>query len=105
MDNHYPNYLFLGYGRWAKREDVPASLLAPYDRTVAAARSTPSKIDPLTGRAFGGVWLDAADAIRERVEPLLDRDALCASLEVDDLRRRGNLRALDAMFSPTITRP
>jgi hypothetical protein len=49
--------------------------------------------------------LDAADAIRERVEPLLDRDALRASLEVDDLRKRGNLRALDAMFSPTITRP
>jgi hypothetical protein len=67
MDDHYPNYLFLGYGCWAKREDVPASLLAPYDRTVGTARANPSKIDSLTGRAVAALWLDAADAIRKTV--------------------------------------
>ena len=105
MDIHYPCYLFLGYDSWARREDVPASLLAPYDQTVAAAHANPSKIDPMTGRAFGAVWLDAADDIRRSVQPLLDRAAVNASVEADDLRKRGNLRALDAMFAPTTTRP
>ena len=105
MDIHYPCYLFLGYGSWARREDVPASLLAPDDHTVAAAHANPSKIDPMTGRAFGAVWLDAADDIRRSVEPLLDRAAVNASVEADELRKRGNLRALDAMLSRRTPRP
>jgi hypothetical protein len=69
------------------------------------AKRNPSELDPESGRTFAGLWLDACDQIRAGFKPLLDRDGLRASLEADELRMRGNERALDAMFAPSITRP
>ena len=105
MGNHYPGYAFLGYDCWVRRERIPVSLLACYDRTFAVAETNPGEIDPETGRSFGALWLDVADDIRERAVPLLDRVALRASLQADDLRKRGELRALDAMLSRGTPRP
>ena len=106
MGNHYPGYAFLGYDCWVRRERIPVSLLACYDRTFAVAETNPGEIDPETGRAFGALWLDVIDQISEQVAPLLDRGALRASLDADDLRKRGEERAVDAMLSPrTTTRP
>ena len=69
MGNHYPGYAFLGYDCWVRRERIPASLLACYDRTFAVAETNPGEIDPETGRSFGALWLDVADDIRERAAP------------------------------------
>ncbi len=106
MSNHYPGYAYLGSQRWVRREHIPAWLIAEYDRTFAIAENNPNIIDPETCRAFGALWLDVVDEIRESVFPMLDRVALRASLQADDLRKRGELRALDAMLSRrTTTRP
>jgi hypothetical protein len=85
--NDYPGYAFLTHGCWVRREHIPARLLEPYDRAWAIAENNPSCLDPVSGRSFGAIWLDAADAIRSRVPPLLDRVALRASLQADDLRK------------------
>jgi hypothetical protein len=98
--NNYPGYAFLGYNCWVRREHIPQSLLEPYDRAWSIAEDNPSEIDPVSGNTYGAIWLDAADAIRSRVNPLLDRVALRASLETDELRKRANQRALDAMLTP-----
>jgi hypothetical protein len=104
MSNHYPGYAFLGYNCWVRREQIPQSLLASYDQAWAIAEANPSQIDPVSGRAYGAIWLDTADAIRTRVNPLLDRVALRASLQLDDLRKRGDQRKLDEILSPRIMR-
>jgi hypothetical protein len=105
MSNIYPGYAFLAYNCWVRREHIPQSLLEPYDRAWAVAEANPDHIDPVTGRAYGALWLDAADAIRSRVNPLLDRVVLRASLEADDLRKRGEQRAFDMMLGRRTFRP
>ena len=87
MSNIYPGYVFLGYNTWVRREHIPQSLLDRYDRAWKIAENNPSQIDPASGRAYGAIWLDVAEAIRARGEALLDRVALRASLVADDLNR------------------
>jgi len=103
MATNYPGHAYLTHGCWVRREHIPPPLLEPYDRAWAIAENDPGRIDPATGRTYAALWLDAADAIRARVNPLLDRVALRAALEVDDLRKRGDRRQLDAMFGPRAT--
>ena len=98
MGNHYPGYAFLGYDCWVRREHIPVSLLACYDRTFAVAETNPGEIDPETGRSFAAVWLDIVDEISKQAGPVLNRDAL---LQDQELRRRANQRALDAMVAPS----
>lgn len=104
MSNIYPGHAYLTHNTWVRREHIPRTLLEPYDRAWAIAESDPGRIDPLTGRTYGAIWLDAADAIRSRVNPLLDRVALRASLAADDLRKAGDQRQLDQMLSPRTAR-
>ena len=50
-------------------------------------------------------WMDAVDAIYERVQPILDGPALQASLQAY-LRKQGEERALDAFVTPRrVSRP
>jgi len=93
MSNDYPAYAYLGSHRWVRREQIPNSLLAKYDR-YAVAEVNPSAIDPATGRSFGGLWLDVVDQICAQVGPVLDEAAV---LEDQSLRMRAAQRAFDAM--------
>jgi hypothetical protein len=47
-------------------------------------------------------WMDARNAIFQKVDPILDGPALQRSLDAE-LRQRGEERALDAMLSPRRT--
>jgi hypothetical protein len=97
MSNHYADYIYLGCHRWARRDAVPAALLEKYDRLYTIGENNPGAVDPKTGRAAGGLWLDVVDQITKQVPSLLDRAAL---VDDQELRSRGNRRALDAMMSP-----
>ena len=105
MSNQYAGFAFLGHDCWVRREHIPPTLLEPFDRAWAVAEANPSQIDPVSGRAFGAIWLDAADAIRSHVNPLLDRVALHASLQAEDLRKRGDQRKLDEILRLRTMRP
>jgi hypothetical protein len=95
MSNDFPGYVYLGSGRWVRREHISPSLIAEYDRTFHAAENNPGVIDSETGRAFGALWLDAVDQISDHVTPLRDQD----------LRNRAEHRKLDAMLPRSATRP
>src|SRR5262249_2269370 len=97
MSIDYPAYAYLGSHRWVRRERIPNSLLAKYDR-YAVAEASPSAIDPATGRTFGGLWLDVVDQICAQVGPVLDEAAV---LEDQSLRMRAAQRAFDAMVAGT----
>ena len=101
-DYTYEGYAYLGRQLWARREQIPSSLMNNYDRALAAANKAPSEIDPETGRAFGVLFLDTTDEIRAQVRPLLDREALAQDQQ---LRHAARQRALDAMLVPRLTRP
>ena len=47
-------YVYLGRERWVRRERIEASLLAEYDRLLAAADDNAAAVDMKTGRSFGG---------------------------------------------------
>jgi hypothetical protein len=81
-DKHqYPGFVWLAYDRWVRREHIPPNLLAPYDSAWERLKREPNDVDA------GARWLDAADAIRTRVNPILDEQALRACLEADTLRK------------------
>jgi hypothetical protein len=77
---------------------VPGHLLRPHDDALAALDADPHDMKAAVA------WMDACDAIYERVGPILDGSALQASLQAE-LRKLGNRRALDAMMVPRLTRP
>jgi hypothetical protein len=102
MINEFPGYVYLGRERWFRRERIEASLLAEYDRLLAAANDNAAAVDMKTGRSFGVAWLDILDRIVEHVTPLLDRAGV---LQDRELRSQAERRALNAMLSSRRTRP
>jgi hypothetical protein len=74
---------------------VPGPLLRPHDDALAALDTDPHDKNAAVA------WMDAVDAIYERVQPILDGPALQASLQVH-LRQQGEERALDAFLSPRL---
>jgi hypothetical protein len=72
---------------------VPESLLRPHDDALAALDADPDNMNAAVA------WMDAVDAIYERVDPILDGPALQASLQAH-LRQQGEERALDAFLWP-----
>ena len=77
------------------RDQVPESLLRPHDDALAALDTDPHDMNAAVA------WMDAVDAIYERVQPILDGPALQASLQAY-LRKQSEERALDAMLSPRL---
>ena len=99
-EHRYPGFVWLGSrgANWVARDQVPESLLRPHDDALAALDTDPHNMNAAVA------WMDAVDAIYERVQPILDGPALQASLQAE-LRKLGNRRALDAMMVPRLTRP
>ena len=93
-EHRHPGFVWLGkYGAsWVVRADVPASLLEAHDAALASL-----DLDPNDRRA-AVARLDACDAIRERVDQILDRPAVQARLETD-MRKRALDTELRHRFS------
>jgi len=96
----YPGFVWLGSRgqNWVARDRVPASLLAPHDEALAALDADPNDMRAAVA------WMDAVDAIYERVDPILDGPALQASLQAE-MRKRGDQRKLDEMLRQRTMRP
>ena len=94
-EHRYPGFVWLGSrgANWVARDQVPESLLRPHDDALAALDTDPHDMNAAVA------WMDAVDAIYERVQPILDGAALQVSLQAY-LRKQGEERALDAMLSP-----
>jgi hypothetical protein len=88
--NHrYPGFVWLGSRgqNWVARDRVPELLLRPHDEAVAVLDVDPNDMTAAVA------WMDAVDAIYERVDPILDGPALQACLEAEMHKL-----ALDAML-------
>ena len=99
-EHRFPGFIWLGSRgqNWVACDRVPMNLLEPHDTALAALDANPDDMKAAVA------WMDACDAIYERVSPILDGPALQASLQAE-LRKLGNRRALDAMMVPRLTRP
>lgn len=88
-EQRYPGFVWLGSrgANWVARDQVPDSLLRPHDEALAALDIDPNDMTAAVA------WMDAVDAIYDRVDPILDRAALQACLEAE-MRKL----ALDAML-------
>ena len=94
-EHRYPGFVWLGSrgANWVARDQVPGPLLRPHDDALAALDTDPHDKNAAVA------WMDAVDAIYERVQPILDGPTLQASLQAY-LRKQGDERALDAFLSP-----
>jgi hypothetical protein len=94
-DHRFPGFIWLATlgQKWVARGRVSADLLGPHDAALAAVDADPHNTTAAVK------WMDACDRIAEKVDPILDRSALQASLE-SELRKRGEERALDHFLSP-----
>jgi hypothetical protein len=78
-EHRYPGFVWLGkYGAsWVARDQVAEALLGPHDAALAALDTDPNDMRAAVA------WMDACDAIYERVDPILDGNALQACLEAE----------------------
>jgi hypothetical protein len=94
----YPGFVWLATRgqRWVARDRISPALLDPHDTSLAALDVDPQDM------TVAVAWMDARNAIYQKVDPILDGPALQRSLDAE-LRKRGEERALDAMLSPRRT--
>jgi hypothetical protein len=94
-EHRYPGFVWLGSrgANWVARDQVPESLLRPHDEALATLDADPHDMRAATA------WMDACDAIYERVDPILDGPALQACVEAEMQKR-----ALDAMLRHRFSR-
>jgi len=96
-ERRYPGFIWLGSRgqKWVACDRVPENLLEPHDTALADLDANPHDMKAAVA------WMDACDAIYERVGPILDGAALQASFHAH-LRMQGEERALDAFLSPRL---